>query len=328
MSIQDAIASPSPLILDGGLATELERRGHRLDDALWSARVLLDAPASIETVHYDFYAAGARCVTTASYQASYRGFAAAGIPHDEGAAILQRSVELANAARSRFISDQQATGLTPAPLYVAGSVGPFGATLHDGSEYRGDYRVSERALAEFHIPRLEALADAGVDIMACETIPQLVEARAIAQALAARSSVQAWVSFTSLDGVHTPAGDSLELCARTLDSNPNVIAVGVNCVSPEIVSSCLRELRRGTGKPLVAYPNVAGAWNAAVRQWSGPRPFANVLAAVPEWLSLGARAIGGCCGTSPEDIRALTTLARELRARAHLRGHIPPVQPQ
>jgi homocysteine S-methyltransferase len=311
LTIQDALAGDSALILDGGLATELERRGHRLVDALWSARVLLDAPESIEAVHRDYYAAGARCVTTASYQASYRGFAAAGITHDEGTAILQRSVLLATAARDQIISERQATGATPVRLYVAGSVGPFGATLHDGSEYRGDYRVSERALTDFHVPRLEVLAEAGVDVMACETIPQLGEARAIAQALATVGSIQAWLSFTSLDGVHTPAGDPLELCARALDSSPNVIAVGVNCVSPELVSSCLRELRRGTSKPLVAYPNVAGRWNAGLRSWTEPRAFTEVLEAFPTWIALGARAVGGCCGTTPEDIRALRALAPE-----------------
>jgi homocysteine S-methyltransferase len=311
LSIQDALASGTSLILDGGLATELERRGHRLADALWSARVLLDAPESIEAVHYDYYAAGARCVTTASYQASYPGFDAVGIRREEATAILQRSVQLAKDARTRVIRDERTRGLRPRQLYVAGSVGPYGATLHDGSEYRGDYRLSERSLLEFHAPRLATLAAAGVDIMACETIPQLVEARAIGQALAALGSVQAWVSFTSLDGVHTPAGDPLELCARTLDSSPDVIAVGVNCVSPELVSSCLRALRRGTAKPLVAYPNVAGRWNAELRRWTEPHAFTEVLEEYPAWIALGARAIGGCCGTTPEDIRALTTLARE-----------------
>ena len=313
MDISAALDGGSPLILDGGLATELERRGHKLADALWSARVLIDAPDAIEAAHYEFFSAGAHCVTSASYQASYRGFAERGIGRTEATELLRRSVELAIAARARFIAELRMGGALPRPLYVAASVGPYGATLHDGSEYRGDYRLSERELTDFHAERLMVLEDAGADLFACETIPQLREAVAIARALRDLPAMRAWVSFSSLDGLHTPAGEALSECGAALADDPQIIAIGVNCLAPELVTSCLRELRRTTKKPLVAYPNVAGTWDPQARRWRAPHRFDAVLGHVNEWVDLGVRAIGGCCGTTPDDIQRL---ARSVEKRA------------
>jgi homocysteine S-methyltransferase len=277
----------------------------RLTDSLWSARVLIESPQAIEAVHYDFFAAGAECVTSASYQASFRGFEEAGIGRTEAIDLLRRSVDLASSARKRFENKQRRGGGPPHSRFVAASIGPYGATLHDGSEYRGDYRLSERELTEFHSERLVVLAAAGADGFACETIPQLREAVAITRALADVPSMCAWVSFTSMDGTRTPAGDPLSDCGAALDDAAQVVAIGVNCVAPHLVTSCLRELRRGTDKPLVVYPNVAGTWDATARKWSAPNRFDVVLDLLPEWMELGLGAIGGCCGTTPDDIRRL-----------------------
>ena len=199
------------IVLDGGLATELERRGYDISGSLWSARVLRESPEAIEQLHYDYYAAGACCAITASYQASYEGFAAVGLEEDETTALLRLSVELAKSARARYQLDHPEDRRR---LYVAASIGPYGATTHDGAEYRGDYGLSVEKLLAFHSRRFGILAATGADFLACETIPLLDEARALAALLAENPRTIAWMSFTSPDGVHTSHGEPLTECAR------------------------------------------------------------------------------------------------------------------
>ena len=286
------------MILDGGLATELERNGADLTDALWSARLLLDAPEAIEAVHSAYYAAGAQCVTSASYQASYAGFAARGISEADTTELLRRSVVLADRARARF-PDRR--------LWVAASVGPYGAVLHDGAEYLGDYGLSERELADWHRARFGVLATAGADVLACETIPTLVEARALVALLREHPTARAWVSFSCRDGRHTSAGEPLREAAELLDREPQVVAVGVNCVPPHIVTECVREIRGGTTKPIVVYPNSGEWWDADARAWRGAAEGTRLADLAPEWVAAGASWIGGCCRTQPRDISELAS---------------------
>ncbi len=289
------------MILDGGLATELEARGCDISGSLWSARVLRTSPEAIEQLHYDFYAAGADCATTASYQASYEGFASIGLDDDETTRLLRLSVELARSARARY---QQGHPEDRRALFVAASVGPYGAILHDGSEYRGDYGLSAAQLVAFHARRFEVLASAGADFLACETIPVLEEARAFVELLARHPESRAWLSFTSPDGVHTSHGEPLVECARLIDPVPNVIAVGVNCVKPEIVTEAIRALAAGTGKPIVVYPNSGERCEAGEESWHG-EPGHGLAALAPAWIRAGARHVGGCCRIGPDQIAQL-----------------------
>jgi homocysteine S-methyltransferase len=289
------------VILDGGLATELERGGADLSNPLWSARLLLDAPEAIEAVHAAYLAAGAQCVTSASYQASYEGFAAQGLTERETTRLLRLSVELADSARARFPGRR---------LLVAASVGPYGAVLHDGSEYRGDYGLSVNALTEWHRRRFGVLATAGADILACETIPTVVEAEALVGLLAEYPDARAWVSFTCRDGQHTAAGESLREAAAMLDGEPQVVAVGVNCVPPHIVAQCVTELRAGTTKHIVVYPNSGEQWDPHAHAWQGLPERATLADLATGWVAAGASWIGGCCRTGPDDIAALRHLQR------------------
>jgi homocysteine S-methyltransferase len=293
------------MILDGGLATELERRGQDISGTLWSAHVLQTAPEVIEQVHYDYFAAGARCAITASYQASYEGFAARGLGTDETTALLRRSVELAQSARTRYRRDHPADRRE---LYVAASIGPFGAISHDGAEYRGDYGLTREQLVAFHARRFEVLATSGADFLACETIPLLDEALALATLLARCPDALAWMSFTSADGMNTAHGESLTNCARLLDRVPNLIAIGVNCVKPEIVGEAIRALRAGTSKAIVVYPNSGEQWDGQTRSWRGSWDHVSLAALAPQWVSAGARMIGGCCRIGPREIAALAQL--------------------
>lgn len=297
-------------VLDGGLATELERRGADLSGALWSARLLRDDPAAIEAVHAAYFAAGAEVATTASYQASYPGFAAEGLDAAETTRLLQRSVALADQARRRHL----ARSAVRQPLWVAASIGPYGAARHDGSEYHGNYGVSRRELQEFHRQRLHVLAGAGADILACETIPSLDEAAVLAELLRELPAGTAWVSFTAGDDRHTAHGEPLVDCARLLEAVPQVRAVGVNCVRPSQVGSLVRELRRGTAKPIAVYPNSGEQWDGTAHRWVGAADAVALESLVAEWLAVGASWIGGCCRTTPDDIarvrRAVDPLVR------------------
>lgn len=294
------------LVLDGALATELERRGADLRDALWSARLLLEQPALIREVHLDYFRAGADVATTASYQASFEGFARRGLSADDAAALMRLSVQLACEAREQALAERPEGDARPAPL-VAASIGPYGAMLADGSEYRGGYALDEAALMAFHRPRLQVLASAGADLLACETLPCLAEARALARLMDELPGCHGWISFSCRDGEHNCQGERLADCVAALEGFDSVVAVGINCTAPQHLPSLLLQARSRSSKPLLAYPNAGEVWDAQAKQWlpgeaCGHRPFADMAM---DWAGAGARLIGGCCRTTPEDIAAL-----------------------
>lgn len=295
------MARPLPLVvLDGGLATELERLGADLPDALWSARLLVDNPLLIQRVHEAYFQAGADVATTASYQASIPGFARRGLSETEALRLIRLSVELADRARA-------ATG---GKGMIAGSVGPYGASLADGSEYRGNYGVSRDVLAEFHRPRLRALLDAGADILAIETLPSPDEASLVLELLAHWPGARAWVSFSCRDDAHVSEGQSIEDAIGAATRSPQVVAVGVNCVAPHLVEGLLARMRAVTQLPLVVYPNAGETWDATAREWRGTPDAFDPARDVPRWMELGARWIGGCCRTTPETTRAIREAMR------------------
>ncbi|HSY15769.1 MAG TPA: homocysteine S-methyltransferase [Jatrophihabitantaceae bacterium] len=288
-----AVPENTALIADGGLATELEARGHDLSNGLWSARLLVEAPQEVTAVHTAFFRAGAMIATTASYQASFDGFADSGISRDDTVRLLRRSVELAKTARDE-VGD--------ASRRVAASVGPYGAALADGSEYRGRYGLGVAQLEDWHRPRLEVLADAGADVLALETIPDVDEAEALVN-LVQSLGVPAWLSYT-IDGTRTRAGQPLADAFAVAVGVPEIVAVGVNCCAPDDVLPAIGQARE-TGKPVIVYPNSGERWDSARRAWVGPSRFSARLAV--QWAAAGARVIGGCCRVRPADIAELAT---------------------
>lgn len=289
-------------VLDGGLATELEAQGHDLSGELWSARLLAQHPEAISAAHRAFFAAGAHVAISASYQASFEGFERAGIGRDEAAKLIRRSVSLAQAARDEMRPDD---GL------VAASVGPYGATLADGSEYSGDYGLSVDELRAFHKRRLDTLLTSGADLFAIETIPCLAEVEAVCAELAGTGH-PAWLSLSVRDG-RTCNGESLDEAFAIAADLDEIIAVGVNCCTPEDVGAGLEAARRVTAKPLVAYPNSGRTWDPQRREWTGEATFS--LPMVGTWKRLGAKAIGGCCGVSPADIATLASCLKKSAPR-------------
>ena len=297
------------LVIDGALATELERRGCDLRDELWSAKILLEQPEIIRQVHLDYFKAGADCAITASYQATIEGFAKRGLNEKEAIALIQKSVRLAIEARNEFWSDASNRIGRPKP-FVAASVGPYGAFLADGSEYRGNYGLTEKELMDFHRPRMKALIEAGAEILACETIPCLIEAQAIAELLKEFPNITAWVSFSARDEKHISEGQVFADCVKDLQDHPQIAAIGINCTSPNYISALIREARKSTNKPILVYPNSGETYDATKNDWSGDPILDSFGEQAREWYNAGARLIGGCCRTTPEDIRVIAGWAR------------------
>lgn len=298
------MASTPVTVLDGGLATELERRGHDLSDDLWSARLLRDDPQALVETHLAFFRAGAQVATTASYQASFEGFAAQGLSRAESAALMRASVTLAR--RAADLADAElGDGVR---RKVAASVGPYGAVLADGSEYSGDYGLTDRALRDFHGPRLEVLASAGADLLAVETIPSAQEA-AVLMGLLDELELPAWLSVTCEDASHTRRGDDVRDLFAMARGHDRLVAVGVNCTAPEHVETLVATAAGASGKPVVAYPNSGESWDGARRRWGGDGVGVDPVAA-RRWVAAGAHWVGGCCRVSSDDI---ARLAADLR---------------
>ncbi|MEU8520532.1 homocysteine S-methyltransferase [Streptomyces sp. NBC_01216] len=289
-SLATALAT-DVLVVDGGLSNQLEAQGCDLSDALWSARLLADGPEQIEAAHTAYLRAGARVLITASYQAGFEGFARRGVDRAGTARLLGRSVELARAAAARM----------PRQVWVAASVGPYGAVLADGSEYRGRYGRTVRELERFHRPRIEALAAAAPDVLALETVPDTDEAEALLRA-AEGCGVPVWLSYT-VAGERTRAGQRLTEAFALAAGNDQVIAVGVNCCEPADAAPAVGIAAAVTGKPVLAYPNSGEEWDARSRSWRGDVAFDPARTA--DLRAAGARLLGGCCRVGPDRIAAL-----------------------
>ncbi len=307
--IADALARFDALVIDGAMATELERRGADLGDALWSAKLLLENPALIRQVHADYFAAGADIAISASYQATFEGFAARGIDAHEAAGLMQLSVDLARAARDSFWAAYDGSVARPRPL-VAASVGPYGAYLANGAEYTGDYGLTRQELADFHRPRLAVLAATGADLLACETIPSLLEAEVLVELLAELGTMPAWLSFSCADGERLNHGERFSEAVALANASEQVVAVGINCTAPQYILPLLESAAGLARKPLLVYPNRGEGWDPVNRCWlplDAPVDFASLAL---RWRKAGARLIGGCCRTTPEDIRLIAAALR------------------
>ncbi|XOI99738.1 homocysteine S-methyltransferase [Paenibacillus polymyxa] len=340
--IEQILREHPVMILDGALATELEKHGCDLDDPLWSARVLLENPDVIVQVHADYFRAGADCAITSSYQATVDGFRKRGIDEQAALELIRKTVELAAQARDDVwaevqdglvwresstgqligvpsvrsetveseehitdrTGDREEDSLRPRPI-IAGSVGPYGAYLADGSEYVGHYGVSDETLTAFHRPRMAALLEAGADILAFETIPSLQEAQVLVDLLKEFPHAYAWLSFSLKDGTSISEGTPLELCAQTFGSEPQITAIGLNCAPMEVVTEAVSILSRASDKPVIVYPNSGEVYDAATKTWSGQGTCGSMRDASQQWVAAGAKIIGGCCRTTPHQIGEL-----------------------
>lgn len=308
-----------PLLLDGGLSNELEKQGCDLNQKLWSAKLLESNPEAIILAHLSYLESGAQCIITSSYQATLPGFMAIG--HNEASAseLILRSVHLAKEARNRFLSlNPQASK----PL-IAASIGPYGAYLADGSEYRGDYGISDQALKDFHEPRITLLDTSEADLLACETIPSYREAKVLSEILE-NVKKPTWVSFSCKDGKHISDGIPIDQCASLFAYHPTVFAIGVNCTSPEFISELIRSIKTKSGnKKIVVYPNSGATYHAESKTWSSLSNLFSCEVMVKEWMDLGADIVGGCCGVGPQQIKAMRNVISKI---SNLPPHFRPSQ--
>ncbi|KAF2033279.1 Homocysteine S-methyltransferase [Setomelanomma holmii] len=298
----------TPIILDGALATYLESLGADISSSLWSASILLTQPSLIKRTHLHYYRAGANVAITASYQASIPGLCNhLGLEEDEAKGIVRKSVELAREARDEYVGELGGGKEGRKSLFVAGSVGPYGAFLADGSEYRGDYVVSKEDMKNFHRGRIEALIEAGVDILACETLPSKGEIEALLELLREGfKETEAWFTFTLRDSEHIADGTPLGKIAALFEHAEQVAGLGFNCVPDDLALAALKNISSSTKKALIVYPNSGEQWNAKAREWEGQKTEGSNLAhKTVEWWKAGAVMIGGCCRTTPDDIRTM-----------------------
>jgi homocysteine S-methyltransferase len=314
MTPRDELDLTGLRVLDGGLATELERAGCDLASPLWSGEVLRTQPEKVLAVHRSYLEAGADCLLSASYQVSAMGFREIGL--DASAAeqaarnAIQQSVALAEQARRKYAQTESAAGRKSRPIWIAGSLGAYGAALHNGAEFHGRYDVSHAALVDFHAGRIDAMRETAADFLAFETVPSLAEAEAILETLARFPGLAAYISFTCRDDAHTGHGEPIEECARLLDaaqqgSMQQILAIGVNCTAPRYILPLIRKVRAVTDKRIAVYPNSGETWIGETRSWAGtsdPHAFGDMA---HQWRAAGADWIGGCCRTGPEHIRAI-----------------------
>jgi homocysteine S-methyltransferase len=278
-------------VIDGGLSTELERLGAKIQGELWTGRALLEDPAVVAEAHRAFALAGAEVVISSSYQLSRQGFEEIGLTAADADEALRQSIRVAKDAVA-------GTGAK-----VAASIGPYGAVLHDGSEYRGDYKVSQAELEKFHAERLAVLLEESPDYLAIETIPNVVEAKALAQVLKT-VGVPKWFSFTAGSSELLWSGEKVEDAVREIADLPNLVAVGFNCVAPELVAGLAERIKPLIKAEIIAYPNRGGTWDSAAGVWLGnaPRELASWL---DEWTAAGVTWVGGCCSTDSRDIASV-----------------------
>jgi len=298
----DLLACERPILIDGGLATQCEAMGYNIDGDLWSAVLLKENPRAIVDASRAYLDAGAEIIATASYQASRQGLMATGLSAAQADELIVSSVSLARQARDEFLRDNPDAHRAP---LVAASIGPYGAVLHDGSEYTGAYDITKEDLFEFHRNRLELLDGAGADLLACETIPSMMEARVLCEVL--RSTIcPAWISFSCRDERHLCDGTPLAEAAALFVGHPTVLAIGVNCVQPQLLPPLIQVIKDWVpDKAIVAYPNSGEVYDAVDNTWSGTVTELQCERSAQEWIDAGARLVGGCCRIGPEQIAAM-----------------------
>lgn len=290
----------SPLLLDGGLSTILEAEGHVLNHHLWTAHLIETNPEAIVKAHIDYLKSGSRCIISSSYQATIPGFIASGHSKKKAIELLKKTVELAELSRERFIKESNCKE----DIFVAASIGPYGAYLADGSEFHGNYPISEDLLYDFHKSRINVLRKTNADFFAVETIPSFLEAKLICDILEL-FELNSWISFSCKDESHINDGTEIEDCVSYLAEFDHIFAIGVNCSSPLYIPILIQKIKNISNKRVIVYPNSGEHYHSDSKTWLGETNPLSCTDLAQTWLELGADIIGGCCRMGPEHIKAM-----------------------
>lgn len=293
-----------PLVIDGAMATELEKKGVETNNVLWSAMALIHNPDAVVAVHKSYFEAGANVAITDSYQANLPAFEVAGLSVTEGRRLISESVRLAQRARDEYREESQ----SKRPLLIAGSVGPYGAYLADGSEYTGNYQLTKQQYQDFHRERMQILATAGADLFAFETQPNFEETQALVDLLENEfPEMSAWVSFSVNQKGQLCDGTSLSQAVAYFESHPQVAAIGINCTAMTNIEKLVKQVAGATSKPIIVYPNNGDIYDPVTKTWQTVPDAPAFRDLVPKWQVAGASLIGGCCRTTPADISQIAT---------------------
>ena len=324
-TIKNILDSCEIMVIDGSMSTALQNMGLNLNHRLWTAKALSENPELVKQVHIDYFRAGADCGITCSYQATVPGFMSCGCSEEEAEALIRRSVELFLEARDEWWEKEGRAAGRAWPLCLAG-IGPYGAFLADGSEYTGDYQVSDDELTAFHARRAGLLLEAGADILLFETQPSLREALIEAK-IAEELGADYWISFSCRDGKHNSKGEPLEKCAAVLSQgHPHLKMIGVNCTKPEYIESLIRALKNACNIPVAVYPNSGEVYDPLTKTWTQSDGGMDFGAYALRYMAAGAVAVGGCCTTTEKHIRQVVQ-ARKKYLSMNRPGQIPGLQP-
>ena len=301
-TIEEILQKQKVFILDGALGTQIQKNGHDVNDSLWSAKFLNEDTSVIKEVHKQYLEAGADCIITSSYQASLEGFLEKGFSKEKAIELIKLSINIAKEARDEFWETFEDKQTRIKPL-VAASIGPYGAYLADGSEYSGDYKISDEELKDFHKKRLEIIVETNPDILACETIPLLKEAKIISDLLKQYPHITSWITFSAKNENYTNAGDDIKECMTYLNTQEHISAVGINCTAPQYIPMLIENIKSVCSKPIVIYPNGGSRYNPITKLWERGELCAQDFAKLAHlWYTKGATVIGGCCETTPNEI--------------------------
>jgi homocysteine S-methyltransferase len=303
--IEEILQKQKAFILDGALGTQIQKNGHDVNDSLWSAKFLNEDVSVIKEVHKQYLQAGADCIITSSYQASIEGFLKKGFSQEKAIELIKLSINIAKEVSDEFWAGFEDKASRVKPL-VAASIGPYGAYLADGSEYTGDYKISDEELKSFHKKRLEIILETNPDILACETIPSFKEAKIICDLLKEYPNIAAWITFSAKNESYTNAGDDIKECMTYLDKQEHISAVGINCTAPQYIPMLIENIKNVCSKPIVIYPNGGSKYNPITKLWERGELSAQDFAKLAHlWYTKGATVIGGCCETTPNEIECI-----------------------
>lgn len=324
-TIQSIIEKNGIMVIDGSMSTALEHLGANLNSRLWTARALEVSPELVRQVHLDYFRAGADCGITCSYQATIPGLMAEGATQEEAERLIALSVRLFCQARQQWWEEEGEKEGRAFPLCLAG-IGPYGAYLADGSEYRGHYGVDDEVLDRFHRRRMEVLKEAGADLFLIETQPSLHEAL-LAAGIAEELGADYWISFSCMDGKHICEGDLIRKCGEAFSQDhPHLRMIGINCTKPVYIASLIRELRTGlqsaqTGNriPIGVYPNSGEEYDPVTKTWHGTGDARSFGEYALDYMKAGADAVGGCCTTVASHVEQVVEARRQFLAGGRVR---------
>lgn len=293
-------------VLDGAMSSALEQHGLDTNNKLWTAKALIDDIDIVYDVHFKYFEAGAQMVLTDTYQANIYAFEKLGYTRNQAQKFIAMGVLVAKKARDDYEKQTGKHGL------VAGTIGPYGAYLADGSEYRGDYLLNEAQYLDFHLPRLQTILEQEPDCIALETQPKLFEPVTLLKWLSKYApTMPVYVSFTLRDEQTLSDGTKLSRAIKEVSKYPQVFAVGINCIAPKLVEKALKTIRQATTKQIIVYPNSGSVYDPNTKTWQELTQKIDFKQAAAKWHQTGANIIGGCCTTTPTEIKQIAEYFNE-----------------